>query len=48
MSENNKIINNFKKKLQNLKENNRLYFSKDSPQISDSEYDKIKKQLLDL
>ena len=48
MSENNKIINNFKKKLQYLKENNRLYFSKDSPQISDSEYDKIKKELLDL
>ena len=30
MSENNKIINNFKKKLQYLKENNRLYFSKAS------------------
>ena len=49
MSENNKIINNFKKKLQYLKENNRLYFFKKiTPQISDSEYDKIKKELLDL
>ena len=35
-------------KIQYLKKHNRLYFSKDSPQISDSEYDKIKRELLEL
>ena len=48
MRENNKIINNFKKKIQYLKKHNRLYFSEDSPQISDSEYDKLKRELSEL
>ena len=32
---NQKIINEFKKKYLSLKKNNELYFSKDSPVISD-------------
>ena len=43
-----KIKNNFKKKIQYLKKQNQLYFSKDKPQISDAEYDKLKKELLEL
>ena len=48
MRENNQIINNFKKKINFLKKQNRLYFANDNPQISDAEYDKIKIELLEL
>ncbi len=48
MKENKQIINNFKKKIKYLKEQNELYFIKDKPKISDSEYDKIKKEILEL
>ena len=43
---NQKIINEFKKKYLSLKKNNELYFSKDSPVISDSDYDILKKEVL--
>ncbi len=45
---NQKIINEFKKKYLSLKKNNELYFSKDSPVISDSDYDILKKEVLNL
>ena len=48
MNEKNKIIKEFKSKVSSLKKHNRLYYLKDSPQISDSEYDKIKAGLLEL
>ena len=38
----------YKKKLKSIKKHNQLYFTNDSPEISDFEYDKIKLELLDL
>ncbi len=35
-------------KIKNLKKHNQLYYSKDNPQISDKEYDELKKSILDL
>ena len=43
-----KIIKDFKKKLDILKAHNNSYFNEDNPKISDNEYDKIKKELTDL
>ena len=48
MEDKNKIIKQYKKKIENLKNNNKLYFINDAPKISDSEYDKNKKEILDL
>ena len=42
------IIKLFYKKLENLKRHNKFYFSDDSPRITDSEYDKLKIEILDL
>ena len=38
----------YKTKIDNLKQNNYLYFEKNDPKIDDSEYDKLKKEVLDL
>ena len=38
----------YKIKIDNLKQNNYLYFEKNDPKIDDSEYDKLKKEVLDL
>ncbi len=38
----------YKKKINELKNHNKLYFEKSSPKISDSQYDKTKKEILDL
>ncbi len=38
----------YKKKLKEIKKHNKLYFLKDSPKISDFEYDKIKQDVLKL
>ena len=43
-----KIKKNYKIKIRELKKNNFLYFEKNSPEISDAEYDKLKKEILDL
>ena len=48
MQEKKNIINLYKKKIKNIKEHNKSYFIKDNPKISDSEYDKIKKEILEL
>ena len=48
MKKNNQIINSFKKKIKTLKRHNQLYFTNDNPQISDAEYDELKKELLEL
>ncbi len=42
------IIKNYKKKLNILKKHNKYYFVEDNPKISDSEYDKIKKEIFTL
>ena len=42
------IIKKYNQKIKILKKHNKLYFSNDKPQISDSEYDKIKKEILNL
>ena len=47
MKKNNRIINSFKK-IKTLKRHNQLYFTNDNPQISDAEYDELKKELLEL
>ena len=43
-----KIKKNYKIKIKELKQNNFLYFEKNSPEISDAKYDKLKKEILDL
>ena len=43
-----KIINEFKIKINELKKHNNLYYNNDSPLISDAEYDDLKKELLEL
>ena len=43
-----KIIEEHKKIIDNIKRHNKNYFIDDSPKISDSEFDKIKKSALDL
>ena len=36
------------KKIKELKKHNKLYYENSSPTISDTEYDKLKKEILDL
>ncbi|MDC3053870.1 NAD-dependent DNA ligase LigA [Candidatus Pelagibacter sp.] len=38
----------YRKKIKELKNHNKFYFEKNSPKISDSQYDKIKLEILDL
>ena len=45
MIENEKIKKIYKKKSEKLLKYNRAYFEKDSPIISDSEFDKLKGEL---
>ena len=42
------IIKSFKEKVQILKRHNNLYFNQNKPKISDSEYDNLKRELLEL
>jgi len=48
MSDKDKTIIHFKKIIKILKNHNIQYFEKDSPEITDSEYDKLKKNIFDL
>ena len=48
MDQKSKIINNYKKKINFLKKHNKLYFNKDNPEITDSQYDDLKKEIFDL
>ena len=42
------IIKNYLAKIKKLREHNDLYFNKNSPKISDEDYDKLKIEILDL
>ena len=42
------IIKKYKEKLRNYEKHNQLYFNKSKPSISDYEYDKLKREILDL
>ena len=44
MNDKNKIVNQYKKKIDSLIQHNKLYFGDDNPLISDAEYDEIKKK----
>ena len=46
MTNKTEIINKYKKKIKVLKKHNKLYFNNDNPIISDSEYDDLKKEIL--
>ena len=48
MSKKNEIIKKFKSLVSGLKKHNKLYYEKDSPKISDSEYDLLKSNILKL
>ena len=48
MSENKKIIKDFKNKIKTIKEHNKRYYSEDNPTITDAVYDNIKREVLDL
>ena len=48
MSQKKEIINNHQSKLKKLKKHNYYYYSKDAPKITDSEYDDLKKEIIDL
>ena len=48
MNEKRKVIKNYKKKVDNLKKHNELYFNKDKPAIIDAEYDSLKKEIFKL
>ncbi len=48
MDKKSKIIEIYKKKINLLKKHNKLYFNNDSPIVSDSEYDTLKKEIINL
>ena len=48
MQEKDKIVKQYREKIQILKKHNKSYFIEDSPKISDAEYDEIKKNILQL
>ncbi len=48
MKNKNLIKKKYLSKIQELKKHNRLYYDKSSPEISDSEYDQLKKDIIEL
>ena len=48
MDNKNKVTNDFKKKVKEIKKHNDYYFKDDNPKISDAEYDKLKNEVLEL
>ena len=46
MTEKINVTKQYKKKIKELKLHNKLYFGKDSPKISDLEYDKLKIEII--
>ena len=48
MNHKSEIINLYKKKIKILQKHNKLYFNKDNPEITDAQYDDLKKQIFNL
>ena len=48
MDQKSEISKKYKKKINLLKKHNKLYFNHDNPIISDAEYDKLKKEIINL
>ena len=48
MSSKNILIKTYKKKISEIKKHNNLYFNYDNPQISDQDYDNLKKKIVKL
>ena len=48
MKDKKEIIKEFKSKLSILKKHNKLYYINDKPEISDSDYDDIKNNIISL
>ncbi len=48
MNEKREIIKKFNQKIRDFKKHNENYYNKDNPKISDAEYDKIKKEIIEL
>ncbi len=46
MKEKSKIINDYKNKINTLKQHNHYYYNNDNPKISDKDYDTLKKEIL--
>ena len=45
MDDKTKILEEFKRRINKLKEYNNLYYNHDNPKISDSKYDNFKKEV---
>ncbi len=48
MKDKSKIIENFRSKINELKDHNKFYFSDDNPKITDAKYDELKKNIFEL
>ena len=48
MNEKKNIIKQHKEKIKRIKKYNNAYFSKDNPEITDAEYDKLKLSIIEL
>tara|TARA_B100000242_G_scaffold186673_1_gene134236 strand:+ start:179 stop:361 length:183 start_codon:yes stop_codon:yes gene_type:complete len=48
MNEKNKILGEYKNKLNQLKIHSKLYFIDDNPKITDAEFDKLKISIINL
>ena len=48
MNKKNNVLKIYKQKIKNLKKHNKYYFIDDDPKISDDEYDKIRREIIEL